>query len=148
MYLKSKRSDISSLKQNRKSFASWMSWISGKQHAHTHNTWKHYGNTLVAWGRSKLMKNSKGWGGIYRPRKQQTSGQGAYVWYLYTTVQRLLRTSRYYPKGIPKSSVRLILWRTFSVQFAKHTSSGPPLYVCTTDSIVHPSDLAYVQPKV
>jgi hypothetical protein len=32
-----------------------------------------------------------------------------YVRYYYPAVQRLFLTSRYYPKGIPKSSVRLVL---------------------------------------
>jgi hypothetical protein len=30
------------------------------------------------------------------------------------------------------------------VLFAKRTFGGPPLYVSTTDSSVHPPDLAYV----
>jgi hypothetical protein len=32
-----------------------------------------------------------------------------YIWYYYTTVQRLSRTSRYYLVGIPKSSLRPVL---------------------------------------
>ena len=82
------------------------------------------------------------------PEKQQTFGQGAYTRYLYTLVQRLLRTSRYYPEGIPKSCVRLVLWRTSGVWFAGHTSDGPPLYIRTTDRTVLLSNLTYVWPKV
>ena len=76
------------------------------------------------------------------------SGQGAYVWHLYTAVQRLLCTSRYYLEGIPKSSIRPALWHTSGVRFAERTSSGLPLYVRTTNSTVRPLDLAYIRPKV
>jgi hypothetical protein len=55
-------------------------------------------------------------------------------------------TSRYYPKGIPKSSVRPVVPRTFGELFAERTSGGPPLYVLTTDISVRPLDLAYVRP--
>jgi hypothetical protein len=35
--------------------------------------------------------------------------------------------SKYYPKGIPKSSVRPVVLRTSIVLFAEHTSGGPPV---------------------
>jgi hypothetical protein len=46
---------------------------------------------------------------------------------LCTLVQKVSRTSRYYPNGIPKSSVRLVVPSTSIVLFAKHTSGGPPV---------------------
>ena len=82
------------------------------------------------------------------PKKQWTSDQGAYIWYFYTAVQRLLRTSRYYPEGIPKVAyVRYFgvcpMYDLQSVRFAECTFGGPPLYVRTTNNIVRSSDLAY-----
>jgi hypothetical protein len=56
-------------------------------------------------------------------------------------VQWLPRTFRYYPEGIPKSSVCL------HVQFAERMFGGPPSNVRTTDSSVHLLDLAYVRLK-
>jgi hypothetical protein len=53
-------------------------------------------------------------------------------------------TSKYYPNGIPKSSVRLVVPCTSTVQFVERTSSGPPMYVRTRDRGVRPTDLAYV----
>ena len=55
------------------------------------------------------------------------------------------RTSRYYPKGIPKTSVRLVVPRTSAVLFVERMSGGPHLYVRTKDRGVHPVDLAYVR---
>jgi hypothetical protein len=60
-------------------------------------------------------------------------------------VERVSRTSKYYPKGIPKSSIRSVVPCTFVVLFVERTSGGPPLYVRTTDSRVRPPDLAYVR---
>ena len=78
---------------------------------HTHNTWKHSGNTLAAWRRSNPWKTRRGEVVFIGPEKQGTFGQGAYVWYLYTLVQRLLRTSRYYLEGIPKSNIRPVHYK-------------------------------------
>ena len=76
--------------------------------------------------------------------KQRTFGQGAYVWHLYIAIQMLLRTSRYYPEGIRKSSICPVLWRMSGVQFAERTFGGPSLYIRTIDNSVRPPDLAYV----
>jgi hypothetical protein len=43
------------------------------------------------------------------PKSNGRSAKVSYVRYLSTAVQRLSRTSRYYPEGIPKSSRRLVL---------------------------------------
>jgi hypothetical protein len=51
--------------------------------------------------------------------------------------------SRYYPKGIPKSSIHLVVPHTSVVLFAERTSDGPPPYVRTIYSVRLP-DLAYV----
>jgi hypothetical protein len=56
------------------------------------------------------------------------------------------RTSRYYPEGIPKSSIRPVVPRTSGVLFTEHTSGGPPSYVRTIDRSVRPLDLAYICP--
>jgi hypothetical protein len=56
------------------------------------------------------------------------------------------RTSRYYAKGIPKSSVHPVVPRKSGVLFTESTSGGPPSYVRTTDRSVRPLDLAYVCP--
>jgi hypothetical protein len=55
------------------------------------------------------------------PKSSGRPAKVAYVWYLSTTVQRLSRTSRYYPEGILKSSVRSVLFGIRSVPF----HSGP-----------------------
>jgi hypothetical protein len=54
--------------------------------------------------------------------------------------------SKYYLKGISKSSIRSVVPRTSGVLFAERTSSGPPSYVRTTDSSVRPPSLTYVRP--
>jgi hypothetical protein len=43
------------------------------------------------------------------PESSERSAKVAYVRYYYTAVQKLSRTSRSYPEGIPKSSVRPVL---------------------------------------
>jgi hypothetical protein len=43
------------------------------------------------------------------PESSGRPAKVAYVWYYSTVVQRLFCMSRYYPKGIPKSSIRSIL---------------------------------------
>jgi hypothetical protein len=53
--------------------------------------------------------------------------------------------SRYYPKGIPKSSICLVVPRTSVVLFVKRTFGGPLTYVCTTDSSIHLPDLVYIR---
>ena len=117
----------------------------GTHSQHLETLWKHFGSL----GASKNSgKTRRGRVVIIGPEKQWTSGQRVYIRHLYTTVQRLLHMSRYYLEGILKSSIRLELWRTFGVQFAECLSGGSPLYVCTIDSTVRPSDLVYVWPKV
>ena len=112
---------------------------------HLETLWKHFGSL----GASKTSCKTRRGGVVFiGPKKQRTSSQGAYIWHLYTAVQRMLRTSRYYPEGIPKSSVRPVLWRMSSVRFVERTSGGPPLYVRTTDNTVRLSNLAYIRPKV
>jgi hypothetical protein len=63
-------------------------------------------------------------------------------------VQRLSRTSKYYPEGIQK--VTYVWWFCVrpQVRFVERTSDGPPAYVRTTDNSVRPPNLAYVHPKV
>jgi hypothetical protein len=56
--------------------------------------------------------------------------------------------SKYYPKGIPKSSIRPVVPRTSGVLFTERTSGRPPSYVRTTDRSVRSLDLAYVRPLV
>jgi hypothetical protein len=63
----------------------------------------------------------------------QFSDRAADVWQpqymfggLYTLVQRVSCTSRYYPKGIPKSNVCPMVSRTSIVLFVERTSGGPP----------------------
>jgi hypothetical protein len=51
--------------------------------------------------------------------------------------------SKNYPKGTPKSSIRLVVLHTSIVLFIEHTSNGSR-YVRTTDSNVCLPDLAYV----
>jgi hypothetical protein len=46
--------------------------------------------------------------------------------------------SRHYPKGILKSSVRLMVPRTSIVRFAERTSGGPSPYVRTKNRSVRP----------
>jgi hypothetical protein len=53
--------------------------------------------------------------------------------------------SRYYPKGIPKSSIHLVVPLTSIVLFVKCTSDGPPSYVRTIDRSIRPPNLAYVR---
>jgi hypothetical protein len=55
--------------------------------------------------------------------------------------------SRYYLKGIPKSSVRPVIPRTSGALLTERTAGGPPLYIRTTDRRVRPLDLAYVRPR-
>ena len=118
-------------------------------HTHTFTTLENSLETLWQPGVIQTSCKTRRCGVVFKgPQKQRTSSQQAYVQHLYTAVQRLLCTSRNYPKGIQKSSVRPVLWRTPGVQFAKRTSGGSPLYVHITDSTIHPSDLAYVRPKV
>jgi hypothetical protein len=52
------------------------------------------------------------WGeGVFiGPKSSGRLAKVAYVWYFSTTVQRLSRTSWYYPKGISKSNVRPVLF--------------------------------------
>jgi hypothetical protein len=45
---------------------------------------------------------------------------------LCTLVQRVSHISRYYPKGTPKSSIRLVVPRMSIVLFVERTPSGPP----------------------
>jgi hypothetical protein len=52
--------------------------------------------------------------------------------------------SRYYPKGIPKSSICPVVPYTSVVLFVERISGGPPSYVRTTDSNICPTDLAYI----
>jgi hypothetical protein len=56
------------------------------------------------------VKWARGEGVFIGPESSGRPAKVAYVWYLSTAVQRLSHTSRYYPEGIPKSSVRLILF--------------------------------------
>ena len=112
---------------------------------HLETLWEHFGSLGVS---RKWCKTWKDRVVFIGPEKQRTSSQGVYIRHLYTAVQRLLRTCRYYPEGIPKSSVRPVLWCMSSVRFAECTSSGPPLHVYTINSTVRPPDLVYVRPKV
>jgi hypothetical protein len=79
----------------------------------------------------------------------------AYVRYLFTAVQRLFRTSRYYPEGIPKSSVRPVL---FGIRLLYYSQSTVVLSVCgrlvgdhrtsaLKDRGVRPPTLAYVRSR-
>jgi hypothetical protein len=47
--------------------------------------------------------------GIYRDKKQRTFGPRGCVRSFYTAVQRLSRTSKYYPTINPKNSIRPVL---------------------------------------
>jgi hypothetical protein len=69
----------------------------------------------------------------------------AYVQYLFTAVQRLSRTSRYYPEGIPKSSRRPVLmayvrYLSIAIQRLFHT-----IRYYIVDSV---NSAAYIRPKV
>jgi hypothetical protein len=69
----------------------------------------------------------------------------AYVRYLFTAVQRLSRTSRYYPEGIPKSSGHPVL-----MAYVRYLSTAVQRLFCTiryytVDSV---NSAAYVRPKV
>jgi hypothetical protein len=79
----------------------------------------------------------------------------AYVLYLSTAVQRLSRTSRYYPEGIPKSSIRLVLFGVRLLYYSQSTVvlsvSGRPVGDHHTSALkdrgVHPPTLAYVRSR-
>jgi hypothetical protein len=77
-----------------------------------------------------------------RPAKGHTSGGSCPV------VQRLSRTSRYYPEGTQK--VAYVRWSRvrLPVQFVERTSSDPPTYVRTIDNSVRPPNLAYINPQI
>jgi hypothetical protein len=55
------------------------------------------------------------------PESSGRSAKVAYVRYLSTAVQRLSRTSRYYPEGILKSSVRLVLFGVCLLYYSQST---------------------------
>ena len=72
---------------------------------------------------------------------------GAYVQCYCIAVQRLSHTSRYYPKGILKSSVRLVLlaYVYYTIHKARLyylsecTFGGGPPYICTTNNGIRPA---------
>ena len=55
-----------------------------------------------------------------------------------TVVKRVSCTSRHYPKGIPKSNVRLVVSRMSTVRFAECTFGGPLQYVRTKNRSARP----------
>jgi hypothetical protein len=79
----------------------------------------------------------------------------AYVQYLSIAVQRLSRTSRYYPEGIPKSSIRSVLFGVRPLYYSQSTIvlsiSGCPVGDHRTsalkDKSVRPPTLAYVRSR-
>jgi hypothetical protein len=97
------------------------------------------------------------------PESSRRPAKVAYVRYLSTAVQRLSRTSRYYPKGIPKSSVRPVLFdvcpqyysQSTVVLFTERTSalkdsSIRPAFQRTStlkDKSIRPPTLAYVRSR-
>jgi hypothetical protein len=82
------------------------------------------------------VKWERGEGVFIGPENSGRPAKVAYVRYYYTAVQRLFRTSRYYPDDILKSSVHLVLLgvRPCTILIVRYTicqrmSSGPPAYV-------------------
>jgi hypothetical protein len=79
----------------------------------------------------------------------------AYVRYLSTAVQRLSRTSRYYPEGIPKSSIRPILFGVRPLYYSQRTIvlsvSGRPVGDYRTSALkdmgICSPTLAYIQSR-
>jgi hypothetical protein len=67
---------------------------------------------------------------------------------LCTLVQRVSHMSKYYPKGIPKSSICPVVPCTSGVLFAEHTSGGPPSYVRITDRSVRPPPVGQCQASI
>jgi hypothetical protein len=55
------------------------------------------------------VKLARGEGVFIGPESSRRLVLRVYIQYFSTTIQRLSRTSRYYSKGIPKSSVRPVL---------------------------------------
>jgi hypothetical protein len=93
----------------------------------------------------------KGGEGVFiGPESSGRPAKVAYVQYLSIAVQRLFRMSRYYSKGIPKSSVRPILFDFFyySPSTIVLSVSGRPVGDHRTsilkDKGVRPPTLAYI----
>jgi hypothetical protein len=70
------------------------------------------------------------------PKSNGRPAKVAYVWYYYTVVQKLFRTSRYYMEGIPKSSIHPVLLSICSCiihrvrrTICQRMLGGPPSYV-------------------
>ena len=87
------------------------------------------------------MKWARGEGVFIGQKSSGRSVLRAYVRCYCTAVQRISRTSRYYPEGIPKNSVCPILLayihcthRVQSYYLSECTSDGGPPYICTTDN--------------
>jgi hypothetical protein len=80
------------------------------------------------------------------PESNGHSTKVAYVWYLSTVVQRLSRMSRYYPEGILKSSVRLVLFGVRMLYYSQCTIvlsvSGHPVGDHRTSAL---QTMAYVR---
>jgi hypothetical protein len=78
------------------------------------------------------------------PESSERLAKVAYVRYLSTAVQRLSRTSRYYPEGIPKSSVRPVLFGVHLLYYSQSTIvlsvSGRPMgdHCTSTNPSVRP----------
>jgi hypothetical protein len=66
-----------------------------------------------------------------------------YVQYYYTAVQRLSRTSRYYPEGIPKSSVRPVLLGVLSCTIHRVRLYYLSAYVRWSPSVCLPESSVY-----
>jgi hypothetical protein len=120
---------------------------------------------------TRMVWNGRGGEGVFiGPGSGGRPAKVAYVRYLSTAVQRLSRTSRYYPEGIPKSSMRPVLLayvrctihrvRLYYLQSirpvgdhrtsALKDSSVRPAFQRTSalkDRGVHPPTLTYVQSR-
>jgi hypothetical protein len=88
--------------------------------------------------------NGRGDEGVFiGPKSNRRLAKGEYIRYYYIAVQRLSRTSRYYPEGILKSSICPVLLsvcpillsvRPCTIYRVRRTiyqlmSSGPPAYI-------------------
>jgi hypothetical protein len=103
-----------------------------------------------------MVWNGRGGEGVFiGPESSGRPAKVAYVWYLSTVVQRLSRTSRYYPAGIPKSSVRPVLFGIRPLYYSQSTVvlsvSGRPVGDHRTSALkdrgVHLPTLAYVRSR-
>jgi hypothetical protein len=97
---------------------------------------KHFGNNLgTLWQHGA----SEG-GGIYRPKKLQTSSQGAYVQWFFPSGSKATLYIHVLIRGYSKSSICLVVPRISACKVCRafvQWSLSP--HVCTTDNSVRPS---------